>query len=168
MKVKIDSKLAFERIVEKFDSFIKDPIEMKRVGKQILSDLKTGYINQQDPDGGPTKTISDNWDKRRKRLATVNSVSKFTKLGSKNTTLSFTGQFLKSLKSKYENGLIIIEAIGSHIPYKNIRKGSGKAISNSELFGYLSEWYGRTLIRVSDKSTANIKTIFLRYLRRKV
>lgn len=170
MKVKFKTEKLTKNILAKFDSFLKDEAEVKKVSAQMLRDLKTGYLKAEDPDGGKTKSISGQWDNRRKRLATVNTTSKYYNPSSRNTTLTLTGQFIKSLKSTYQIGvktLFVIEASGVHKPYTGIKKKPvGKPIQNSNLFAYLSEWYGKTLVRISEESRNKIAQQFKKYLRR--
>jgi len=171
MKVKFRTNRLTENIMSRFNSFLKDEKEVKNISEQLVRDLKTGYLKAEDPDGGPTKSISGKWDNRRKRLATKNQTSKYFNPASRNTTLTFTGQFIKSLKSSYQMGvktLFIVEADGIHQRYIGIKgKPIGKAITNSKLFGYLSEWYGKTLVRISKESRNKIAQQFKEYLRRK-
>jgi hypothetical protein len=170
--------------------YIKNKREMEKLSKRTLSIFKQQITEQKTLEEKSTPSIGESWDKRRKRLATTNKVSKFTRLGSKQTTMTFTGQLLKSLKIKIvSTGLgakMEIYATGNHkkykspkpltkkdgTPYKQRKRKGGSGTSNKDVLSGYKEWFkkkkGISLGKATDSKLIfkEISESFKRFIRR--
>jgi hypothetical protein len=120
-------------------------------------------------DGENLPSLSKEWDERRKRLATVNSTSRFYNSSPAKSTVSFLGDTINKLKYRIEGSRITIFGEGNHKRVKGIRvnflEGSNSPISDI-LAGLKKKGY--KILGVSDKAREQIRTNFIRFIRRKL
>jgi hypothetical protein len=106
--------------------------------KGIVGNARLGA----DPDRTNLKDISSAWDKRRKRLATVNDTDENYKPSSRKARLTFTGQLLKSFSfSIFPKSLSMSFFFkGNRAPYRGLRKPVLKGpATNAQLAASIEE-----------------------------
>lgn len=154
---------------KRFDEFTSDKEELDKAGKIILREIKANSQQGVGYDGKSLPALSSSWDERRKRLATVNKTGRFYSSSPARSTVTFLGDTMKKLKYAISGNKIEVFGEGKHKKIKGIRgkplKGSNSNISDI-LKGLIDKGY--KILGVSDKAKEQIKTNFIRYIRRKL
>jgi hypothetical protein len=140
-------------VVKLDDSLFKD------IGEYTVKNIVGSARLGQDPDKKALANISNSWDKRRKRLATVNQTDEFFKPSVKRSRLTFTGQLLKSFTFKYNKTALSLSFLfaGNRKPYKGIRKPNLDGLStNAELAEEIEK--DRPFVFLGEKMRESIKS----------
>ena len=168
MRVKIDAKKVRENIVKRFKDFESDPEQLDLFAKRIVRNVKADAVNGYNFNGEQFPSLSTQWIKRKSRLLTVNNPSRFYSAGKSN--LSFMGDLLKAIKYKLSGKEVILLITGNHRKVKGIR-GKNLKGSNSNLAtiydGLASRDKAWGFLGVSEESRQYLRTLFIRFLRRK-
>lgn len=171
-KVKINSrqlKKITKNLQKRFDDFTEDKKELNKAGEIILREIKANSRQGVGYDGESLPSLSSSWDKRRKRLASVNNTSRFYDSSPARSTVSFLGDTINKLKYRIEGAKIEVFGEGNHRRIKGIRvnflEGSNSPIS--DILSGLKE-KGYKILGVSDKARDQIRTNFIRFIRRKL
>jgi hypothetical protein len=144
--------------------------ELNEIGKKsrdlIVGTVRSGKNPKDDSKMYP---ITDEWAQRRDDIAKANSASD---VYSKNrSNLSLTGELLASIahSSDVNAQKIVIEAKGSHSPYKSPKTGKplGGSVENSKIIeGQKSQ--GRDILGLSERLNKQIITLMRRIYRNKI
>ncbi len=128
------------------------------IKNQLLLPIKKNRLL---PSGEKVKAFKTKWAKRRRRLATVNSTSKF--FGNFISNLTFTGKFLSSFKAEINKGKLIsyeIGPTGDHKGYKLIKGGRGKSVPNEKIGeGQIAQRRDYTVVSNETKKAITKKII---------
>lgn len=163
-----------KNLKKRFSQFQKDEEELEKAGKIILREIRANARQGVGYDGKPLPSITTgkgSWDERRKALAKVNKTSKFYEPASVTSTVSFTGDTIKKLKFKIKGNIIEIFGEGKH---KKIRGVRGKFLKKSNspiakiIKGLRELNPSYKIIGASDKAKEQIRTNFIRFIRRKL
>lgn len=163
VKIKNPGKIGSD-IKKKFSSFTKDQGEMDRAAKimrtELVANLRSGIGSDDEllPDL-KIKTI-----KRRGELSRYNkTASKYLQFFS---NVTFSGQFVRSLKVTSRGSFFDFIYTGIHKGYKNRNGTRQDDVKNSLIFKGLSE-RGWKLAGVTTSARERIRKQFIRFLRRK-
>lgn len=161
-KVKIKNRAAVQKgIAKSINGFINDADSMNRVNRILVSELKDELADPKNQ----KKQISKEWEKQRASLARVNKTSKYFSPARSN--VHFTGNFVSSLTGKFKGkGEFDLYYDGDHKPYKLIKGGRTKRVSNSKIAEGLQSKGFRVFFLPRKKAPERILNIFKRYLRR--
>jgi len=170
-KVKIKGLNKVEiQVKKRLEDLLKDTTMLNEVGettaKMIVNNARSGSVFKNDKKE-KIKKLKNISIAHRKYLAKYNSTSDVYSASRSN--LSFTGQFLKSIKHTVKRGLIIIEPTGSRTGYKTGPKTKdSNPPSNKQLAKFLAD-NGREIFGGLDKiGIKRLKTLIIRFLRRKL
>lgn len=150
----------------RFTDFTNDPRELEKAAKVIVRNIKADSREGKGYDGKSFPSLSPDTVKRRSKLASYNSVSRFFLAGKANVT--FVGQTINAIKYAIRGNKIVIFATGKHSPLKGVRgkKLQGSDAKFSDILKGLAG-LGYRIIGVSKKSKESIRTQFVRFLRRR-
>tara|TARA_R110002167_G_scaffold198805_4_gene401936 strand:- start:4097 stop:4588 length:492 start_codon:yes stop_codon:yes gene_type:complete len=158
------------RLQQRFTSFVRDEEEMKKTAKIIRTELLLNIRSGVDSKNDLLPQLKNSTGKQRGYAARYNRVhSKYSQWFS---NLTFSGQFLRSLKVKgVKGGYFSFFYSGTHKGNKTEEGERGDTVKNAEIFGWLNDkWFnGRTnrLTGVTASAQNRIKKQFIRFLRRK-
>jgi hypothetical protein len=144
--------------------------ELNEIGKKyrdlIVGSVRSGHNPKTDKP--VEKLTSEKWIKRRAEIAQANSASDV--YSQYRSNLSLTGELLASIAHSIDaNAQIVIEAKGSHSPYKSPKTGKplGKSVDNSKIIeGQKSQ--GRDILGLSERLNKQIITLMRRIYRNKI
>jgi hypothetical protein len=151
----------FEKTIKMIES---DKALYKEMGDYTVRNIIGAARLGKDPSGTSFKDLSAGWDKRRKRLATVNQTDEFYRT-SKKSRLTFTGQLLKSFS--YSVGKLSLSFFfkGNRKPYKGIKKAALDGPStNAELAESIEET--RPFVFLSEKMKVTLTSMVIKSLGR--
>lgn len=175
MNIKVPKKLQL-RVREKIERIIQDDEILDEVGEIARKDAVAHILQAKNPATDQKfKPISKEWQKRKRRLSTVNTPIDARAGGATRAArLAFTGGFLKSFTHRivrgYRNRKIVeIGPTGNRSPYRNLNgsRSKGGAKTNQELGKYLIE-QGRDWRGVPTRVHKRINTAVRRFIRRKL
>jgi hypothetical protein len=150
-----------EKSLKAIDS---DKSLLKDIGDYTVRNIIGAARLGKDPEGAAFKDLSAGWDKRRKRLATVNQTDEFYKT-SKRSRLTFTGQLLRSFTYSVSKLSLSFFFKGNRRPYKGIKKAALDGPStNAELAESIEET--RPFVIVSEKMKVTLTSMVIRSLKR--
>jgi hypothetical protein len=152
----------FEKTIKMIES---DKALFKEMGDYTVRNIVGSARLGKDPGGTQFKDLSDGWNKRRKRLATVNATDEFYREYSKKSRLIFTGQLLKSFTFSVSKLSLSFFFKGNRKPYKGIRKSAleGPA-TNAELAESIEET--RPFVFLSEKMKVTLTSMVIKSLRK--
>lgn len=148
---------------------LQDEEFLNRSGKVLQNNIRLEINQGISPEtGSPFKPISKSWSDERDRLSEFNKTARGYQSGKSN--LTFTGQFIKSIKFKIVSilGIKTIEvgAKGARKGYKYSKGGKrSKAPTNEQLGAYLKE-QGRDPYGVSGRARKSIVNLAKRQIRK--
>ena len=170
-KVKIKGLNKVElQVKKKLESLLKDTSMLNEVGEttteMIVNNARSGKVFKSGKKE-KIKRLKKISIEHRKYLSKYNSTSDVYSPARSN--LSFTGQFLKSIKHTIKRGLIVIEPTGDRSGYKTgPNSKDNNPPTNKQLAKFLAD-NGREIFGGLDKiSIKRLKTLILRFLRRKL
>lgn len=137
--------------------------ELKKIDEFAKSEFRKGKLL----DGSSIKSLAPSTIEFRQRYARVNRTGKG--YSPRKSNLTFTGQFLESLKTSVElvrdKIRVRISPTGIHRGLRKINGGRFPGVSNAELGRFLIEG-GRDWRRVGPATTRKFKSILLKIIRR--
>ena len=149
----VTTKLENKQLLESVARIAIDDIRGNaREGKPFVEGKESSFPSLE------TKT-----EKRRKRLATVNTTDRAYSPARSN--LTFTGQLLNSLKFSISGLRIKIFPSGTRSPYNYIRGGQSKSVSNKIVAQGLAE-KGFKFLGIGEPTERKIRSEIVRTLRR--
>lgn len=131
--------------------------------KGIVGNARLGS----NPDKTNFKDIGEKWDKRRKRLATVNDTDENFKPSSRKARLTFTGQLLKSFSYLTNPKELTLSFFfkGTRKPYRGLKKTTLKGpATNAELAASIEEQ--RPFVFLGQKMRQTLLSKVIKSLRR--
>jgi hypothetical protein len=147
-----------KNLEKRFDEFTEDKEELNKAGEIILKEIKANSRQGIGFDGKALPIISSSWQE-----------SRFYSPSSLNSTVSFTGDTIDKTKYKLEGKKIVIFGDGNHKKLRGTRgqflKGSNAPIG--EILAGLKD-LGYKILGVSEKARDQIRTNFIRFIRRKL
>jgi hypothetical protein len=168
MRIKINSDKARENIIRRFKEFENNAEQLDLFAKRIVRNVKADAVEGINYNKESFPELSSSWEDRKSKLLDVNSSSRFYGRGKSN--VSFMGDLLKSIAYKIRGNEIILLITGNHRKVKGIRgkylEGSNSALADI-YDGLASRDKAWGFLGVSQDSKAYLKTIFIRFLRRK-
>lgn len=150
-----------------FHKVKKNPAMLLEIGEALQADVVNNARAGRSADKETFRGLSQSWQKTRDYLKQFNSVDKFF-LDSSKANLTFTGEFLKSIKYRINpsEGLAVVEPTGTHPGYKTAN-GNTKKLSNLTLSKYLKD-LGFEFLFVSKAFQKRTNVIVRRFLRRQI
>lgn len=170
---KEDISNAEKSIQAKVKEIIREPELLNQIGEVVIQDIKRIARTGKDPKTGQRfKTLSPQWIREREKIEKVTPTHETYRANRSNITI--TGQLLDSMTKRIVNGIrsasLLIYFAGIHRPYQALRRNGikrvGKPISNDKLSGYVNEI--RPFFYLRDKLQERLKTIVIRFIRRKL
>lgn len=158
------------RLQQRFTSFVRDEAEMDKASRTIRAELLSNIRSGVDSKDDLLPQLQNSTGKQRGYVARYNKVH--TRYRQWFSNLTFSGQFLRSLKVKaVKGGHLTFFYSGVHKGNKNEDGERGDTVKNSEIFEWLNDrWFnGKTnrLTGVTASAQNRIKKQFIRFLRRK-
>jgi len=162
LKVKFPKGIS-ARIAKTINNAIDDQ-DLQSIASDLVKDIQSG---KNPKTGRAYKGLKSSTIKRRKVLSKVNRTS--SKYSPSKSNLTFTGNFLKSIKAKLtkqgNSKTIIIEPTGIHPGYNLVRGGKSSPVSNKTI-AEGQEAMGRNVITFSKKRVQQIRKKIQQLLRR--
>jgi len=164
-------KVSFpEKALENQIKLIKKQLQSRQLLDIIAKDLIAGMRKGINPGTGKKfKKLEDSTIANRKRLAKFNKTHK--NYSSARSNLTFTGQFLDSIKAtveKSKNGVtMLIEPTGVHTGYNTPTGGRTDPIPN-EAIAIAQKDLGRSVFSISKVKLRKISLVIIQFLRKKL
>ena len=167
-----------KKVKERIDQIIQEDEILLDLGKITQAEMIKSILQAKEPGSGQpfkNREITPAWKKRKKALSQKNSpIDSRAGGGSNLARLAFTGQFLKSFKSKIEKTKggrkqLAIGPEGERKRYIGV-KGKplqGKMPSNDDLGTYLRD-QGRDWKQFPEKMRQRLTNLVRAYIRRKL
>jgi hypothetical protein len=179
MKSKIDIKVP--RGIEKnvkatLEEIIQRDSILSEVGEVARKDIVANIVQAKEPETGKpfaNRTITKEWKDRKKELSKTNTpFDAASGGGSSLARLIFTGQFIKSFRSRISKAtgrkMITVGPEGTRTPYKN-KNGTrmGKTPTNEKLGEYLLD-QGRDWLGFPERIRKRIVNTVRAHIRREL
>jgi hypothetical protein len=167
IKVKIGKGMIAK--VNKVIENLVTPDMLKASVKPLITVIKSG----RDPKTGREyKSLKPATVKRRRALSAYNSTG--PGYGVANPNITFTGEFLESIKAIFKakgafgsKSLITIKPTGTHSPYSLPRGGTTKAVSNQKIAQGLKK-NGFRVFEINKKNTKAIAKTLIKLIKKKL
>lgn len=165
-RIKFDTKQIGKNLIKRFDEFKSSKKEMDKVGRIVTREIKVNSRKGIGYDGRAFPSITSKTIDRRKKLSTVNRTNRDFSAGKSNAT--FMGDTINKITYQVKRATVIIFGKGNHRIIKGLR---GKTLqgSNAKISEIITGLQGKgwRIMGVSKKARAQIRTNFIRFLRRR-